>query len=72
MAGDQQWNRIARHGLADIARGFRAGAEFLRQRAIRRGFTPADTAKGDIDPLAEVVLRAELERKIAEVDLSRR
>src|SRR5215472_10313508 len=30
VAGDHQRHRILRHGLADIARGFRSGAEFLR------------------------------------------
>jgi len=34
VAGDDQRHRILRHGLADIARAFRSGAEFLCQGAM--------------------------------------
>jgi hypothetical protein len=42
VAGDDQRHRIVRHGLADIARSFRPGAEFLRQSAVSGRAAPSD------------------------------
>jgi hypothetical protein len=44
LAGDDQRHRILRHGLANIARGFRSGPEFLRQSAISGRAAPSDVA----------------------------
>src|SRR6516164_9401741 len=52
-AGDDQRHRILRHGLADIARGFRSGAEFLGQGPIGCRAPPSDPSRRGIDALEE-------------------
>lgn len=55
VAGDDQRHRVPRHRLADVARGFRPGAEFLRQRAVGGRPAPAERAGGGIDAAEEIV-----------------
>src|SRR5262249_53617299 len=69
VAGDEQGDRIRRHGLAAIARGLRTGAEFLRQRAVGGGAAPSDLPCCRIDPLEERVLLAEVELEAGKVRL---
>src|SRR5580693_1077854 len=49
VTGNDQGRRIPRHRFPDVARGFAASANLLRQRAIRGGSSPADPAQGVID-----------------------
>ena len=48
VAGDDQRDRIVGHGLADIARSFRSGAEFLRQGAVSGRAAPSDLPRRGI------------------------
>ena len=61
VAGNDQRHRIRRHSLADIARGFRSGAEFPREGAVGRCVAPSDPSSRGVDALEEWVLRAEVE-----------
>jgi len=61
VAGDDQRDRIVGHGLADIARSFRSGAEFLRQSAISGRAAPSDLPRRGINTLEECVLLAEVQ-----------
>src|SRR5947207_11101337 len=80
MAGNDQRHRIPGHSLADIARGLRAGAELLGQRAVRGDLAPSDLPRRSllqpvwrvavgflVLPRRESVLarKAECERKYA-------
>src|SRR5215471_7521344 len=69
VAGDHQRHRILRHGLADIARGFRSGGEFLRQGAIGRCAAPSDPSSRGVDALKEWVLLAEVELEHGKIRL---
>src|SRR5262249_6256327 len=69
VAGDDQRHRILRHGLADIARGFRSGAEFLREGAVGRCVAPSDPSSRDVDALEEWVLLAEVELEPGKIRL---
>src|SRR5215472_17470817 len=69
VAGDHQRHRILRHGLADIARGFRSSAEFLRQGAIGRCAAPSDLSNRGVDALKEGVLLAEVELEHGKIRL---
>ena len=61
VAGDDQRHRILCHGLANIARGFRSGAEFLRQSAVSGRAAPSDQPRRGINTLEERVLLTEVE-----------
>src|SRR5215831_7204580 len=69
VARDHQRHRILGHGLADIARGFRSGAEFLRQCAIGRCATPSDPSSRGVDALKEWVQLAEVELEHGKIRL---
>ena len=68
VAGDDQRHRVSGHGLADITRGFRPRAKFLRQGAIGGGMTPAEPPGSSIDLLEERVLLPEIEFETGEID----
>jgi hypothetical protein len=69
VTGDDQRHRVSGHGLTDIARGFRPGAEFFRQRAIGCRMAPSDPPRRFIDALEKRVLRAEINLDPAEICL---
>jgi len=69
VAGDNQRHRILRHGLANIARGFRSGAEFLRQSAISGRATPFDLSRRGINTLEERGLLTEVELEPGKIRL---
>src|SRR5215468_82516 len=58
-----------RHGLAHIARGFRSGAELLRQGAIGRCAAPSDLSSRGVDAFKEWVLLAEVELEHGKIRL---
>src|SRR5262249_7704415 len=53
----------------DIARGFRSGAEFLRQGAIGRCAAPSDPSSRGVDALKEWVLLAEVKLEHGKIRL---
>jgi hypothetical protein len=55
--------------LADIARGFRSGAEFLRQGTVGRCAAPSDASCRGVDALEERVLLAEIEPEAGKIRL---
>jgi hypothetical protein len=69
VAGDDQRHRILRHGLANIARGFRSGAELLRQSAISGRATPFDLSRSGINTLEERGLLTEVELEPGKIRL---
>ena len=69
MAGDDQRHRIFGHSLADIARGFRSGAEFFRQCAVGRRVAPTDPPRRILDLLKKRVLLTEVELEAGKIRL---
>src|SRR6185295_1744606 len=69
MARNDQRHRILRHRLADAASNFGSRADLFRERAVRRGVTPAHAARSCVDLFEERILSAEIELKIREIDL---
>src|SRR5215472_15106317 len=69
VAGDHQRHGVLRHGLADIARGFRSGAELLRQGPIGRCAAPSDLSSRGVDALKEWILLAEVELEHGKIRL---
>src|SRR5215472_15254664 len=69
VAGDHQRHGVLRHGLAHIARGFRSGAELLRQGAIGRCAAPSDLSSRGVDALKEWILLAEVELEHGKIRL---
>jgi len=48
-------HRIPHHGLADIPRGFRSGADFFREAAVGRRAAPSDLSSRGVDALEKGV-----------------
>lgn len=69
MARDDQRHRILGHGFADIASGFRSGAEFLGQRAVGRRVPPTDPPRRIIDLLKKRGLLTEVEPEAGKIRL---
>src|SRR5436190_19029272 len=69
MAGNDQRHRILGHSLADIARGLRAGAELLGQRAVRGDLAPSDLPRRRIDALKKFVLPSKVEDDLRKIRL---
>ncbi len=68
MTRNDEWRRVVRHGLPDVAGRFAAGADFLGQGAVSGRAAPADAPRGLVDPPEERVLSVEVEADAAEVD----
>src|SRR5438876_8261962 len=69
VAGDDQGHRIPGHSLADVARGFWPGAEFLRQGSVGRCAPPSDPPGRGIDAPKEWVLLTKIEPEAGEICL---
>jgi len=63
VAGDEERDRVLRHGLTDIAGGLWPGAELLGQGAIGRRMAPSNPPRRRVDLLEERELPFEVERE---------
>src|SRR6516165_2362886 len=69
VAWDDQRHRILGHGLSDVARSFRAGTKFIRERAVGGRASPADLPRRGVDALEERVLFTEVECEAGKIRL---
>src|SRR5262245_16969958 len=72
VTGNNQRHRIMGHGLTDVARSLRSGAELLGQRAVGRGVTPADPPRRRIYAFEKCRLLTKVEVEVGEVYLAAR